>query len=173
MATATADQNLTPGQVRRASNVVLGLIFKGMNDFCQREVTAFNSCRSFYTAHHKSGQLEGGECGREREFMGTCRLLVSDSITTQCQSELFALTHAIGKKEGEEVVQGLTDRLYRCGMTPVPGLDDGKATRFPGRLEEAIVEVAEERQKRAEFVKVVQRQLTEQQEAKRTYKKAE
>ena len=142
---------------------MLGLIFKGMNDYCAREISAFNECRFFYASEGAS--LESGLCGKERELMGTCRLLVSDSIANQCKAELSALTLAVGKKEESGVVQALTDRLYRCGMTPVPGLNEGPR-RLPARLEEGVLQVIEAERQRKEFVKVVSKQLEHRYQAK-------
>ena len=144
--------------------MVLGLIFKGMNDFCQREIVAYSDCRDFYA---KKGAAErAGVCGREREMMGTCRMLASDSIAVQCTEELTALTLAVGHKRGGEEVQQLTDRLYQCGLTPAPGLATGEPRRLPGRFEEGVLEVLDMHKKRQEFVKVVTKQLSEQHPAR-------
>ena len=147
--------------------MVLGLIFKGMNEFCGREVTAYDECRAFYSSQYPDGRVRGGECGRQREHLGTCRLLVSDSLVLHCQTEVSALTTAVARKEDSGVLQALTDGLYRCGMTPVPGLGDPTPNRLPKRITDGILRVHEEQRQRAEFVKVVQKQLRQQEELRR------
>jgi len=169
MATATipADhEGLTPRQLRRASNVVTGLIYKGMNDFCARDLKFYNDCTTHFAALTKQYDAPKNVfptyCAREREHLGTCRVLVSDSILTGCGPQLNALTTAIAKGEQGESVQQLTDKLYKCGMTPIPGLYDTKARKLPGRVDQGILEVAEERRKKEEFVRVVSKQAREE-----------
>ena len=145
--------------------MVTGLIYKGMNDFCARDVKLFNEC----TAHFDSlnAEYDGPKpfptyCAKEREWLGTCRVLVSDSILTGCQAQIHALTAAIAKGEQGDSVQQLTDKLYKCGMTPVPGLYDTTPRRLPGRIEQGIVEVVEEKRRKEEFVRVVSKQAREE-----------
>ena len=108
-----------------------------------------------------------GYCAKEKEHLGTCRLMVSDSILTHCHSQLNDLTAAIAKGDKGDSVQKLTDSLYKCGMTPVPGLYDGKQRRLPGRLEQGIVDVVEERKNKAEFLRVVSKQARDEYEQRR------
>lgn len=155
--------------------MVTALIYKGMNDFCARDLKFYNDC----TAHFNSLTSEYDSprkvfptyCAKEREHLGTCRLLVSDSILTGCQPQLNALTTAIAKGEQGDSVQQLTDKLYKCGMTPIPGLYDSKSRRLPGRVEQGIVEVVEEARKKEEFVRVVSKQAREEYEQRRGARK--
>ena len=140
-------------------------MYKGINDFCERESVALERCRAYF-GRLGDPELKHGQCRRELEFQGTCRLLASDSISTQCTAEITALTVAVAKKEESGVVQALTDRLYRCGLTPVPGLDDGRPQKLPGIVEEGIIQVIQAQQQREEFVRVVRKQLEEQQQRK-------
>ena len=149
-----------------ASNVVTGLIYKGMNDFCARDVKFYNDCTAHFNAlteeYDGRKDLFPTYCAREREHLGTCRLLVSDSILTSCQPHIHALTTAIAKGEQGDSVQQLTDKLYKCGMTPIPGTYDRKPKRLPGRVEQGILDVVEEARKKEEFVRVVSKQARDE-----------
>ena len=101
--------------------------------------------------------------------MGSCRLLVSDSLYF-CDEPISALTEAIARKEEDGVVQALTHRVYQCGMTPVPGFRD-PPSKLPLSLVEQVAEMLQEQREREEFLRVVRRQVREEWDEKRGQKK--
>lgn len=150
-------------QILRASNVVTGLIFKGINNYCKRDVEQYEKCRSFYSGKlsNPDEPLPVGVCGREKEMAGTCRLIVADNISTRCIHDIGALTYSIANKAPESEITSLTEELYRCGMTETPGLTQGSQMDLPGSLRRHIYHQMIQRKKDAEFKHELEEQVKE------------
>lgn len=149
---------MNPRQFERAQNVVSSLLFKGINQFCERDIQAVDKCVSFYKGSYPDGKLRPGQCARESEMASICRLYAAESISVSCKNDVARLTQAVGTKQSESDIAALTDTVYKCGLTPSP-LYSGERSELPAGMINALKKGMLDRERDEAFHAVLVKQI--------------